>query len=125
MGLRDWKFFIPDDSFAEEDHDDAIADVKPVHGRRVAEIRFCSTIRECHPTVVRHATVHELVHCHFHQMQEQVEQDLVGELSRQADELFSHSFRRNLENGVDSIATVIAEFMPLIDWEIDYSQMVL
>lgn len=49
-------------------------------------------------------------------MQDTVEEDLQPHLARPTYDIYSRSFRRALEYGVDAVAETLAERMPLIDW---------
>lgn len=122
IGLRDWEFYIErqgireDDPELSDESNRTLAFVEAPPGRRFAKVKFCEDFRELDPRHQRHTVVHELVHCHFTPMQHQVEYDLERHLSQQMDDLFSTTFRRNLEYGVDAVASVIAENLPLIEW---------
>lgn len=106
MGLTDWYF-----SIKIEDRDDpnsdlqTLASVKTTPGRRSAKITVGPDFLEHKSRNIRLYICHELVHCHLAAVQDQVEEDLIQHLGKTADELFSHSFRRNLEYAVDGIST--------------------
>lgn len=92
------------------------ASVSWPEGRRAAVIRLAETFRDYDPNEQRYVIVHELVHCHLASMQDTVEEDLQPHLARPTYDLYSCSFRRALEYGVDALAHALAVHFPLIDW---------
>lgn len=113
MELRDWEVIV---AVGDLETPGAGAEVEVVEGRKLARIVVDENFRGKAPDVQRYIVVHELVHCHLTPVQHQVEYDLEKELGRQADRLFSDGFRRNLEYGVDGLASAIAKHLPLIEW---------
>lgn len=113
IGLRDWTFHMDWDRPAE---DGDAASVWWPEGQKHAKIRWNPRFREYGPDLQRRYVVHELVHCHFAAMQDTVEEDLQPHLARPTYDIYSQSFRRALEYGVDAVAEALAENMPLIDW---------
>lgn len=118
MGLTDWCFLLSVEE--QEVHGEGLntlAWVSTTPGRRHAVVHIGPDFADLSPETQRMTIVHELIHCHLAPMQDQVENDLEPHLGRAADQLFSDSFRRNLEFSVDAMATAWAEDLPLIDWD--------
>jgi hypothetical protein len=112
MGLRDWDFNL----LREPCDDDCNAQCRVIYGRKLADIRVSEHFREFDPARIRRTVVHELVHFHLAAATNSVEHDLDGHLSGQANGLFYSGWLRNLEYGVDGIATAWATTFPLIKW---------
>jgi hypothetical protein len=113
IGLRDWE--VGFDWKRPADERDG-GSVDWVEGRKSVVIRLAETFRDYDPDEQRYVIVHELVHAHFAPMQDTVEEDLQPHLSRPTYDLYSRSFRRTLEYGVDAVAHALAARLPLIDW---------
>lgn len=105
MALRDWTFELK----AEPAEPGCYAMVWPVYGQRHANIAFCENFRTLDPEVQRGTIIHELIHCHLAVLQSQMEDDLEGELSRQADAVFFKSVRRSLEFAVDGLERALSQ----------------
>lgn len=116
LELRDWTFNVEHAALPSEDGLSTLADVTCTDGRKLATVRVCENFRERDPEEQRHVIVHELVHCHLTQLQDQCESDLHSLIGRPADTVFELSFRRNLEYAVDALASALAKHQPLIDW---------
>jgi hypothetical protein len=113
IGLRDWGVQF---NWRSPAPDGDGGSVSWPEGRTEAVIRLSPSFRDFEPAEQRYVIVHELVHCHFAPMQDTVEEDLQPHLSRPTYDLYSRSFRRALEYGVDATAKALAAHMPLIDW---------
>jgi hypothetical protein len=102
LGLRDWRFRVLDEP-CSEDYD---AYVTMVAGQKLALVElgplFPTESREAR----RYTVVHELLHCHFHEVQAVVERNVSGKVLRTEHKNF-------IEHGVDAVAVVLAPFMPL------------
>lgn len=110
MGLRDWVFTIE----AEEAEDGAVAQVDQTHGQKHANIWFADVFFTKEAAMQRHIVVHELVHCHLAPAQHMIFGSyLRDELGNGRYDVFEGTWRMNLEYGVDGLAAVIAEGMPL------------
>jgi hypothetical protein len=113
MGLRDWAIDFNWKRPADEGDGGSI---DWPEGRKHAVIRLSADFKDYDPAEQRYVVVHELVHCHFAPMQDTVEEDLQPHLARPTYDLYSRSFRRTLEYGVDAVAHAIAAQLPYIDW---------
>lgn len=112
MELRDWTFELS----RKEPDTDAFATVTPTYGRKIAVIDLCPDFRAMAPEKQRHVIVHELVHCHLEPAASMVRSDLEKHLGETTDRVFWDGFKRQVEYGVDALASAIAKHMPLIDW---------
>jgi hypothetical protein len=109
LGLRDWELSFPCDAPADTD---ALASVECIYGRRRAAIRFSEDWLAQTPEDQRNAVVHELIHIHFAQERQAVE-DALNALGRDAQALATDAFRVGHEYGVDGLASAIADHFPL------------
>lgn len=131
MGLRDWTFVVEivernalrdTDDF---DGDDQVwgAACDPVRGRKYATIKFgvpqIEQLLEGSVEDFRQTVAHELIHCHFAALWDQLRLDLhsASLLSQPVYDVYIASVERNLEYGIDAMADVIAPHLPLIDLE--------
>lgn len=112
MELRDWTLHLDSDPC----HDSNNASMNSIYGRKIARIRVHEGFRTWEPERQRHAIVHELVHCHLWSATEMVQCDLAEHLKKQGDRIFWDGFRRQVEYGVDGLASAIAKHLPLIEW---------
>lgn len=109
--LRDWSFTLFHEPLPEESG--AFATVKPVYGRKIAEITLCNNFVDLDPDKQRHILVHELIHCHFDMCDnffENVLQQLVG---IQVYKTAFADYRQWMEFGVDAMAEALAPHLPL------------
>jgi hypothetical protein len=132
IGLRDWTLTVDitdqEDLRATDDHDgdDQVwgAACDPVKGRKYATIKFgtpnIERLLEGDLEDFRQTVAHELTHCHFAPLWDQMRLDLhkAGLLSQPVYDIFIASAERNLEYGIDAMADAIAPRLPLLDWEI-------
>jgi hypothetical protein len=123
VGLCNWHIQVqfgeldtPD--WAEEVHPDEEwgAQNEQIPHRKVALLTFPGNVKERDRDDLRGTVVHELVHCHFAAMWHQVRKDLLKQLGQQGYDIFVNSFERNMEWGVDGVASAWAEKLPLITW---------
>lgn len=112
MELHDWHLHL----MREPCDEDCNAQTRLIYGRKVAEIRVVEGIRLMEPERIRQTITHELVHCHFAAISNQVAIDLPEHLGKQAAEIFYEAWLRNFEYGVDAIAAALAPSLPLIEW---------
>lgn len=113
IGLRDWQVGFNWNRPAEEGDG---GNVDWVEGRRSIVIRLNESFKDYDADEQRYVIVHELVHAHFAQMQDTVEEDLQPHLSRPTYDIYSRSFRRAFEYGIDAVSHALADRLPLIDW---------
>jgi hypothetical protein len=113
LELRDWTINLSAELPPEGCH----ALVTSTYGRKLATIKFEDDFRSLDPEQQRHTVVHELVHCHLESATNIVLNDLEEYLGKTADQVFWNGFKRQIEYGVDGIASAIAKHMPLIDWQ--------
>lgn len=134
MGLRDWTLAVnllvsEADLRNTDDHDGSNevwgASCEPVRGRKYATISFGlevidALIVDDRRVDFRQTVAHELTHCHFAMLWEQLRLDLLesGLLGQNVYDVFIKSVERNMEYGVDGVADAIAQRLPLIDWDV-------
>lgn len=102
MRLGHWTFKIDEESPGGEH---TVASVEPWPGRFVATIWLSDRFLDASPEDQRYSIVHELTHCYFAHANSLIVNDLSN-----ADE---RAWRKAHEYGVDQVATVIAQTMPL------------
>jgi hypothetical protein len=112
VGLTDWTFLVVIDDDCELD-DDTGAHCHPIYGRRHARITLCADWHELDADAQRYIVCHELMHCHFAIPGALVCDDLGQHLSQSVYDTFTASFRREMEHGIDAVATVVALSVPL------------
>jgi hypothetical protein len=112
MGLRDWEIAVGEQP-CENGNAAAVA---CTYGRKHALIEVGRDFRDDTAEEQRHYIVHELVHCHLEAADNMVEQDLEFALGAHADRVFSDGFKRQLEYGIDALATALAPHLPLPVW---------
>jgi hypothetical protein len=108
LELRDWRIVVMDEPADEG----LVAYITPVPGQKVAYLELAPDFADGPPEMRRHTLVHELLHCHFHEMQAIVDRSapLVGQI---AGPILSGEHRNFLEHAVDAVATAIAPHLPL------------
>lgn len=112
MELRDWTV-----SLSKEPSPEGIsARVSVTYGRKLAWIQVAPAFRDEHPDDQRQTIVHELVHCHVDAAYSMVLNDLEELLGKPADSIFLKGYKRQMEHGVDALASALAKRMPLVDW---------
>lgn len=112
LELRDWTFGL---AHAPADPGKQ-ATVDIVYGRKLAQIAVCEDFRDLPAEEQRHVIAHELVHCHLESACSMVRSDIVAHLGGPADGVFWAGFVRQIEYGVDALASAVEELLPLIDW---------
>lgn len=110
MGLRDWTF----NYHIEPCEDTALATVDTIYGRKIANVHVCADFAEQTPEAQRNAIVHELIHVHFAQERQAVE-DGLKVLGGVLGGIAHDAYRLGHEYGVDGLAEAIAPHYPL--WE--------
>ena len=114
LALRDWTFTIAHDP---PSHAPALAETRPVYGRRLAAIRFCVEFRELTDDEQRHVVIHELLHCHLADLQHQTgSESRLEKALGQSGSLALAGIAQSIEYAVDAITDGIAEHHPLIAW---------
>lgn len=112
MELRDWTVEL-----GREPTPDGIAGrCNIVYGRKLARIGVASDFRDDDPESQRQTIAHELVHCHLDSAYNMVQNDLEDLLGKPADTVFLLGYKRQMEYGVDALASAIAKHLPLIEW---------
>lgn len=113
MNLRDWTLEL---MFDPPSNANAIAQVRPVYGRRIACVWLMRSFADMEPEKARHAIVHELVHVITNDITSLVE-NLSGKLlGESAFAVLWEATKERNELATDLIAELIAPHMPLIDW---------
>lgn len=121
MGLRDWRFELtfkePTPHQNPADGNVRIASCEITPGRRLADLTFDPDIRNHESEELRETVVHELTHCLFGDLWDQMRRDLLQSMGQEGYDHFIASAERNLEHGIDATAVALAQHMPLIDWK--------
>lgn len=110
LELSDWRLSLEE---SPPGNDDALAEVRPTYGRRIALIyiddRFFELSREAQRVVV----AHELIHLHLEPASKFAREALDELLGKPALEAFWQGFTLLFEYGVDAIAHAVAPALPL------------
>lgn len=112
LELRDWTIVVSTEATGDDSH----AIVTNTYGRKLATIRFEDGFRDLDPEQQRHTVAHELIHCHLESATNMALNDLDELVGAPAGRLFWAGYRRQIEYGVDALASAIAKHLPLIDW---------
>lgn len=112
MELRDWTIEV----LRTPSEEGTYATIFPTFGRKIATLKLDPNFRTYDAEIQRHTIVHELVHCHLEPAANMVYKDLEEYLGKQTDQVFWNGFKRQIEYGVDGLASAIAKHMPLIEW---------
>ena len=112
LELRDWTIELSEEPAPA----DSYGHITNTYGRKLAVLKLAPDFRSLTASQQRHTVVHELVHCHLESATNMVLNDLESHLAKQADQLFWEGFKRQIEYGVDALASAIAKQMPLIVW---------
>jgi hypothetical protein len=112
MELRDWTIELMHDPCEP----DCNASVEIVYGRKFARVFVNQDFRAYDPERQRHTIVHELVHLHLESACSMVRNDLEHYLPRPVDHVFWEGYKRQVEYGVDALASAIAKHLPLVEW---------
>lgn len=113
MELRDWNVVLS----REPCDDDTFAQCRCRYGTKRIEVK----VPKDFPTATtleeqRHTLIHELVHAHTDGAWKVVEEDFAGALGREARALLMASYTREIEVGINALASALAKHLPLIDW---------
>lgn len=109
IGLSEWEIEVVRDGLPE--HVFARCDV-PL-ARQAAKITFGPQFFESSPEEKRATILHELLHCHFAQITEVVDESLPALLGRPAYNVFDNAHNLALEGCLDAIAVSVARLLPL------------
>lgn len=119
MGLRDWLFNLmhglpqkPDGT----DDPEAGAQCQPIWGKKVANIFVGHDFRQLSPERQRVFVCHELLHCHFDQIDSLVENDLHTHLGEIYYRAWKPGYTLATEHCVNAIAEEWAKTLPPIKW---------
>jgi hypothetical protein len=114
MGLYDWRIYITGQTPQEQGQDEnVLAHVECIFGKKVANVSLSDDWELTPPNLQREAAVHELVHCHFSQVDLFVNHTIYAiEHESQAARYDAH-YNYLMEFGVDALAKVIAPNMSL------------
>ena len=105
MELRDWRIVL---RFDPKDEDSGF--VRTTYGRKLATMQLDWTASK---ETIRHSTCHELIHLHMDCAANTIQNELSHFLEDAVDKAFFLAFNRQLELGVDGLATAIAKHQPL------------
>lgn len=115
LGLRDWSIELdeakPDDLPGYRFATDAELEAHP-HAN-MALLRVAAHLLDAEPEYQRRVIVHELLHCHRARSDRMVREDLEDLIGKPADRLFWAGYSRQREIEIESVATVLAPFLPL------------
>lgn len=103
LGLTDWEIKVYDGPLAE----DVIANVVVPSGRRVAKITLGPQFYEEDAEGKRDTIVHELLHCHFADLDEIQSDTLPILLGKPTFTTYQAATDLALEHGIDAIAVAI------------------
>jgi hypothetical protein len=117
LGLRDWKFNFMYETTEEIQEDQSYAVVRLTRGRKVANIYLCREFRSLRPETQRHTIIHELLHCHFSQLQFFFD-DLYGVMTAETTRHFDKMWRDLHEWALDGVTDGIENKFPIIDWKL-------
>lgn len=112
LELRDWTITVTREAAPA----DALAHIRGTYGRKLALIDFAADFRSHDAEDQRHTVVHELVHCHLESATNMVLNDIEDSLGKTTDQVFWNGYKRQIEYGVDALASALAKHLPLIDW---------
>lgn len=113
VGLKDWSLNLKQLWVEDETDKDTVAQCVVTDGRKLAYVWLTTKFPDKDVVLKRWVIVHELTHCHFDQAWKFCAKDLAQFLGRAADEFFWPSFERNMEHGIDAVAGIMAENVPL------------
>jgi hypothetical protein len=105
LGLTEWKITV----VAGETSDDVIANVVVPFGRHEARITLGPKFYESDATEKRETILHELLHCHFADLDELEHETLPQLLGKPAYTAYDNATNLALEHGIDALACAIAE----------------
>lgn len=106
LDLRDWNLFLHRNG---PENDELMAASLIRYGRRWQNHWLSETFLHASPETQRQTVIHELLHIHFYPIQAVVHQAFDDDEQR----TFCRLHHMHLEETLDSVATAIAEFLPL------------
>ena len=109
IGLKDWDIILGRD---EPNGDDVLADVTCTTGQKSAFVRLSKNIQNETPEKQREVLLHELLHCHFDDIDTAV-YHAVEVIGGSAIELCRKIVKDRIEFATDAVAIVVAPFYPL------------
>jgi hypothetical protein len=113
--LRDWRFELP---FDPPPSPNAFAQVRPVYGRRIAQLWFCRDFADLEPEKIRHVVTHELLHVVTDQITSTLENAGERLVGAPAFAVLWEATRERSEQATDQLADALAPHLPLIDWNV-------
>lgn len=109
LGLKDWRIELDRDPTNREG---AGASNYTYYGRKKADITFGPSFLVQSPEDQRYILAHECLHCHFDHIHKGV--IAYAESKGDGDEsYFAQAHLRDFENIVDTVAVIVAPFLPL------------
>jgi hypothetical protein len=109
LGLKDWRIELDRDPCTRES---AGASNYTYYGRKKADIALGTSFLLQSPDDQRYILAHECLHCHFDRLHKGVI-DYAESKGDSDDSYFAQSHRRDFENIVDTMAVIVAPFLPL------------
>jgi hypothetical protein len=104
LGLTEWSI-----SYTSGDvPDDVIAQVIVPHGRREAGITLGAKFYADDPSNQRETIVHELLHCHFADLDELQRDSLPSLIGQPAFTVYENAVDLVIEHGIDALSVAIA-----------------
>lgn len=95
---------------------DAIAEVEPLEGRKVAYIRLFDGFFEMSEAEQTHSLVHELIHLHHIPATDIIRNDTAPALSQSTYDLLWSCFKRQMEYCVDGLADAFSKLVQEIHY---------
>lgn len=109
VGLRDYTVEVA----PETPSDGKVAECITEDGRASVALCFAGYFERLPPEEQRHAVVHELLHVHFARPAATISSDMREFLSETEHRLAWAAYKRQVEHSVDTLATAIADLLPL------------
>lgn len=109
LGLKDWRIELDRDPTTRAE---AGASNFTYYGRRVADITLGPAFKSYAVDLQREIITHELLHCHFARMHAGV-CDYAESHGDGNESYFAQSHLRDFEAVVDTVAVIVAPFLPL------------
>jgi hypothetical protein len=108
LGLRDWEVIVKDTPSDTNN----LAQVEVIYGQRRAYLRFAKDFAEVAPHKQRDTVVHELLHCHLHNIWDTYN-SLSESMTNPIHELANKFIVRDIEFAVDAITGAWSRSLPL------------
>lgn len=109
MECSDWRIALKDDPLPSDD--DAFAEVRMIHGRKLADLLLCHDFFEQPLCKQRHVLIHEICHLLLRDISELTQSSVIADMGRAQYTTFQTWFSHAVEVACDTLAYAFEELV--------------